>query len=116
MGVGQALALQPGVSRSGATMTVGRMLGFDRESAARIAFLMSPIVIAGAGAYKLLGTDIPSSFACPFIIGAIASALTGWLAVWGTLKLVRTRNFAPFVVYRVLLGVTVLGILATDWR
>ncbi len=116
MGVGQALALQPGVSRSGATMTMGRVLGFDRESAARIAFLMSPIVIAGAGSYKLLDTEVPSEFWPPFLVGAAVSAVTSWVAVWGTMKLVRTRSFGPFVAYRVVLGTSVLALLATGWR
>ncbi len=116
MGVGQALALQPGVSRSGATLTVSRALGYSRDAAARLVFLMSLPIIAGAGVFSLADADVPSSFWPPFLWGMAASALTGWLAVWGTLKLVRTRTFAPFVVYRVLLGVVVLLILATGWR
>lgn len=116
MGVGQALALQPGVSRSGATMTVGRVLGLDRESAARIAFLMSIPVIAGAGVYKAIDTSLPDGMLAPFAWGMASAALTGWLAVWGTMRLVRTRSFAPFVVYRVVAGVAVLVILSTSWR
>ena len=116
MGVGQALALQPGVSRSGATLSVARWLGFNRDAAARLTFLMSLPVIAGAGVYALTDVTIPSEFWAPFIWGATASAVTGWIAVWGTLRLVQTHTFRPFVIYRVGLGLAVLLVLATGWR
>lgn len=113
MGLGQALALQPGVSRSGVTITTSRWLGFDRTAAARLSFLMSIPIIAGAGLYSFLDISseggIPSEFYAPFAAGMVSSAITGYIAVWATIKLVSTRSFAPFVVYRVLLG---LGILA----
>lgn len=118
MGVGQALALQPGVSRSGATMTAGRVVGLDRDGAARIAFLMSVPITAGAvmfKAYDAFGSDgggIPDGFAPAFAWGIAASAVTGWAAVWGTLKWVRTRTFTPFVIYRIVAGFLVLGIYA----
>jgi undecaprenyl-diphosphatase len=116
MGVGQALALQPGVSRSGATLSVSRWIGFSRDSAARLTFLMSLPVIAGAGVYALTDVTVPSQFWPPFLWGMAASALSGYVAVWGTLRLVRTRTFRPFVIYRVVLGVAVLAVLATSWR
>lgn len=120
MGVGQAVALQPGVSRSGATITVARTMGFDRDSAARLAFLMSIPVIAGAGVIAFLdvvdGGGIPADFRVPFAAGFVVSAVTGWVAVWATLRIVRTRSFDVFVVYRVFAGILVLGILATPWR
>ncbi|MAT21571.1 MAG: undecaprenyl-diphosphatase, partial [Acidimicrobiaceae bacterium] len=116
MGVGQALALQPGVSRSGATLTVSRFLGYERDAAARLVFLMSLPIIAGAGVFALADASIPSDFWPPFLWGMAASALTGYVAVWGTLKLVRSRTFAPFVVYRIVVGVAVLLILTTGWR
>lgn len=116
MGVGQAVALQPGVSRSGAALTVSRLLGFERDAAVRLVFLMSLPVIAGAGLFSLLDADIPSSFLAPFLWGAATSAVTGWVAVWGMLRLVRSHSFAPFVWYRVILGLGVLTILATNWR
>jgi len=116
MGVGQAVALQPGVSRSGATLTVARSLGYSRDSSARMVFLMSIPVIAGAGVVSLAGTSIPSSFWPPFIWGMVTAAITGYIAVWGTLKLIRTYTFKPFVAYRVVAGLSVLAILATSWR
>lgn len=119
MGAGQAMALLPGVSRSGSTLTVGRVLGFDRTSGARLAFLMALPVIFGAGIYRgldVVSTGIPDELVGGFIVGFIASAVTGWIAVWGTLKFVRTRSFAPFVGYRVVVGLAVLGLLATNFR
>ena len=116
IGAGQALALQPGVSRSGVTMTVGRMLRFERAPAARIAFLMSVPVIAGAGLYKALSASIPMDFLGPFVWGMVSATVTGYLAIWGTLYLIQRWSFTPFVVYRVGLGLFVLALLATGVR
>lgn len=120
MGVGQALALQPGVSRSGVTISVGRMLGFGRDAAARISFLMSVPIIAGAGAFSTLdvirGEGIPAELRVPFAVGTVVAAITGWSAVWATLRIVRTRSFDVFVVYRVIVGMLVLVLLASPWR
>jgi undecaprenyl-diphosphatase len=112
MGLGQAAALQPGVSRSGVTMTAGRLAGLGRDAAARFAFLMSLPITAGALVFKAVevadDAGIPDGFAAPFAWGIVASGFTGWLAVWGTLRLVKTRSFAPFVTYRVVVGLAVL--------
>jgi undecaprenyl-diphosphatase len=120
MGVAQMVALQPGSSRSGLTITAGRWLGFDRDSAARLSFLMSLPITAGAGLYKLIDVisngGIPSDLRGAFVAGVIASGITGWFAVWGMLRFIRTRTFAPFVVYRVAVGVGVLALLATPFR
>jgi undecaprenyl-diphosphatase len=120
MGAGQALALQPGVSRSGVTITVGRFVGLGRDGAARFAFLMSVPITAGALVYKAIDVQgdggIPSGFAAPFAWGILASAVTGYVAVWGTLRLVRSRSFLPFVLYRLALGSGVLLLLATSFR
>ncbi|MDQ3757353.1 MAG: undecaprenyl-diphosphate phosphatase [Actinomycetota bacterium] len=115
MGAAQAMALQPGVSRSGATISMGRWLGFGRSSAARLSFLMSLPVIGGAGLYEgfdvfVVGDGIPPGFAAPFLWGMVAAGLTGFVAVWGLLRLVRTRSFAPFVAYRIALGTAVLAL------
>ncbi len=119
VGAAQVLALNPGTSRSGITMTAGRLLNFNRDSAARLSFLMSLPITGGAVAYKglkLAKHGIPTGLAVPMVVGIVTSALAGWVAVWGTLKWVRSRSFAPFVVYRIALGVTVLIIVATGWR
>jgi undecaprenyl-diphosphatase len=120
MGAGQALALQPGISRSGATMTVGRLLGFDRDVAARISFLMSIPVIAGALAFEgvqlLADGGLPSGTAPAFFWGVVTSAVTGAAAIHYLLKLLRTRSFASFVVYRVLAGAAVLSLMLSGGR
>lgn len=120
MGLGQAAALQPGVSRSGVTITVARALKFDRVAAARLSFLMSLPVIAGAGAYKFVDVmgegGVPADFRVPFVVGMATSALTGYAAVWGTIRFVQTRTFSPFVLYRVAAGVAVIGLVAAGFN
>ena len=119
VGAAQVLALNPGTSRSGITMTASRFLGFNRDTAARVSFLMSLPITGGAVAYKglkLLKDGVPSGLGVAMAVGVLTSAIAGWIAVWGTLKWVRTRSFAPFVVYRIALGVTVLVIVAAGWR
>ncbi len=119
VGAAQALALNPGTSRSGITMTAARQLGFDRDAAARLSFLMSLPVIAGAVVLKLakLAADgVPDGLGVPMIVGIVTSGISGWIAVWGTLRLIRTRSFAPFIVYRIALGVVVLTVVAAGWR
>ena len=120
MGFGQALALQPGVSRSGVTMTIALWLRYRRDEAARIAFLMSIPVIAGAGVFQgvqLAGEGgIPADFRSAFFWGFVAAAVSGWFAIWMVLRIVQTHSFFPFVVYRVCLGVLILVLLATGAR
>lgn len=119
IGAAQVLALNPGTSRSGITMTAARFLGFSRDAAARASFLMAIPVTAGAVAYKLLKLardGIPAGLGVPMIVGIITAGLSGWAAVWGTLRLIRTRSFMPFVIYRCALGVVVLVVLAAGWR
>lgn len=120
MGLGQAFALQPGVSRSGVTMTVGRWLGFERDAAVRISFLMSIPIIAGAGIYSLVDVmgagGIPAELRTAFAVGMVTAAITGWLAVWATIAIVRTRSFDVFVAYRVVLGLAVIGIAVSGVR
>jgi undecaprenyl-diphosphatase len=119
VGAAQALALNPGTSRSGITMTAGRFLGFDRDAAVRISFVMSIPVIFGAVVFKfagLIADGVPDGLLVPMIVGIVSSGLSGWLAVWGTLRIVRTRSFMPFVIYRIVLGVVVLVVVATGLR
>lgn len=115
VGTAQVLALNPGTSRSGITMTAARLLGFDRDAAARASFLMAIPVTAGAAVFKLAGLaadGIPDGLGGAMVVGIITSAVSGWLAVWGLLRLVRTRTFGWFIVYRVALGVVVLVVVA----
>lgn len=119
IGLAQVLSLNPGTSRSGITMTAGRYLGFTRDAAARISFLMAIPVTAGAVLYKLakLAKDgVPAGLGTPMVVGIVTSGLSGALAVWGTFKIVRSRSFMPFVVYRVALGISVLLVILAGWR
>ncbi|MEY2582747.1 MAG: undecaprenyl-diphosphatase [Ilumatobacteraceae bacterium] len=119
IGAAQVLALNPGTSRSGITMTAARFLGFTRDAAARASFLMAIPVTGGAVAYKMLKLakdGVPNGLGVPMIVGIVTAAIAGWAAVWGTLRLIRTHSFMPFVIYRCALGVAVLVILATGWR
>jgi undecaprenyl-diphosphatase len=119
VGAAQVLSLNPGTSRSGITITAARMRRFSRDSAARMSFLMAIPVTAGAAFYKVgkLAIDgIPDGLLVPMIVGIVTSAIAGWFAVAGVLKLVRTSSFTPFVIYRVVLGVAVLVIAAAGWR
>ena len=119
VGTAQILALNPGTSRSGITITAARRAGFSRDGAARLSFLMSLPVTGGAVIYELAGlaTDgIPDGLFVPMVIGVITSAIAGWIAVWGTIRIVRTYSFTPFVIYRVGLGVLILALLATGLR
>lgn len=119
VGLAQALALNPGTSRSGITITAARWLGFNRDAAARISFVMSLPVIAGAVAVKGLGLftdEIDSDLYIPMAVGIVTSCLSGLLAVWGTMRLIRTRSFMPFVIYRIALGVFMLALIASGVR
>jgi undecaprenyl-diphosphatase len=115
IGIGQAFALQPGLSRTGITITIGRAVGMGRDAATRFAFLMSLPIILAALVYKYVdigGWDgIPSDMRPAFVVGVLASTVTGYLAVAGLIRLVQNRSFLPFVLYRLLLGFFVLGLL-----
>jgi undecaprenyl-diphosphatase len=106
MGAAQALALVPGVSRSGATISMGRFLGFDREAATRFAFLLAIPAVVGAGIFEL--KEIPhghNDFGWgPTITATVVSFVVGYAAIAWLLRYVSTRSYTPFVIYRILLG------------
>lgn len=107
IGSAQALALIPGVSRAGITMTAARWFSFTREEAARFSFLLSTPVILGAGVLELSGIN-PAEINLPFIIGVVVSAIVGILSISLLLKFLRTFSFKVFVVYRILLGTLII--------
>ena len=113
MGAAQALALIPGVSRSGATISMGRFLGFDREAATRFAFLLAIPAVVGAGLFEL--KEIPhghNDFGWgPTITATVVSFVVGYAAIAWLLRYVSTRSYTPFVVYRILLGAGTLILL-----
>ena len=120
VGIAQCLSLLPGVSRSGVTITAGRFLGLDRDSAARFSFLLLVPITFGAVVYKgvtdvFLG-DLPPGMAGPFIVGSLASLASGMVAISALLGYVRRHDYSLFVVYRLAAGVFVLALIATGVR
>ncbi len=111
IGVAQVTALAPGVSRSGATMTAALYAGYEREQAAEFAFLLSIPVIAGAALYegaKVIRDGLPPGLAKAMLLGAVTSAIFGWLAVKYLLRFLKKGTFKPFAYYRFALAATVL--------
>jgi undecaprenyl-diphosphatase len=109
IGLSQALAIIPGVSRSGATITTARLLGIDRADAANFSFLMATPIIAGAGmleAHKLFHSGMMAQLGSGFV----ASAIFSLIAIVGLLSYVRTRTYRPFAIYRIVLGIAVIAI------
>jgi undecaprenyl-diphosphatase len=118
LGVAQAVALQPGVSRSGVTMTAARWIGIDRESAARFSFLLSLPIIAGAGLFKgidLVGTGF-QGYGSAFFWGFVSSAISGFVAIWWLLRYLRNHSFALFMWFRIGVAAFVLLLIATGVR
>jgi undecaprenyl-diphosphatase len=117
-GAAQALALIPGVSRSGATIAMGRFLGYSREAALRYSFLLALPAVFGSGFYQLreaFSSDAtPNVFSIPetFVATAVAFGV-GYLVIAWLLKFVSTKSFMPFIIYRVILGSVLLVLLAT---
>ncbi len=113
IGVAQALAMVPGTSRSGATMTMALYLGYTREAAARFSFLMSIPVILLAGTY--LGTELVMSGTQvmwePLALGVLVSFVSAYLCIHWFLKLVTKIGMLPFVIYRILLGILIAGMM-----
>ena len=117
-GAAQALALIPGVSRSGATIAMGRFLGYSREAALRYSFLLALPAVFGSGFYQLknaFSSDAaPNVFSIPETLAATAVAFViGYLVIAWILKFVSTKSFMPFIIYRVVLGSALLVLLAT---
>jgi undecaprenyl-diphosphatase len=120
VGLAQSLALAPGVSRSGITISAGRFLGLDRDSAARFSFLLLVPIVFGASVWKgltevVLG-DLPPGSSGPFVVGMIAAAVSGLAAIWALLGYVRRHDYSVFVVYRLLAALAIALLIATDVR
>ncbi len=113
IGVAQAFALIPGISRSGITMVTGRLLGFERAEAARFSFLLSIPASAAAGAYETLKMIEAGDTAMlqDAAMVAVLSALTGILAIAFLMVYLRRATFAVFAIYRVLLGIGLLYVV-----
>ena len=114
MGAAQSLALVPGVSRSGATLSMGRFLSYERAAATRYSFLLAIPAVVGAGIYQL--KEIPNGEnmygPMPTLVATVVSFVIGYAAIAWLLKFVSHHTLAPFVIYRVLLGSGVIVLLA----
>jgi undecaprenyl-diphosphatase len=111
IGLAQALALIPGVSRSGATITFGLFRGLTRADAARFSFLLGAPIVALAGAKGLLDTltaGLDAGQLGVFAIGLVVSALVGFAAIWGLLRYLQRASTAVFIIYRIVLGIVLI--------
>ena len=116
IGFAQALALIPGTSRSGITITIGLFRGLTRETAARFSFLLSTPVIAGAVLKKLWDVHkeggIPADMRAPFAVGTAVSGIVGAAVIAVFLRYLRRNSLMPFVYYRLIFGIIVIALAA----
>jgi len=111
IGAAQALALIPGVSRSGATISAALLLGYRREEAARFSFLLATPITVGAGLLKLPDLAAGDASLGAVVVGVVAAGVVGLLAIRWLLHYVRTRSYMPFVVYRLVFAAFIAGVL-----
>lgn len=112
VGCAQVLALVPGVSRSGSTITAGRLLHLDRPSAARFSFLMSMPITVAAVVFEAPEALRAEGLSAPLLTGVAAAAVSSWLAITVLLRYVSKHSFGVFALYRVLLAAVVFATLA----
>ena len=117
-GIAQSLALIPGVSRSGATIAMGRFLGYSRQAALRYSFLLALPAVFGSGLYELKGAFGEGAVNGPFtipetLVATSIAFVIGYIVIAWLLKFVSTKSFAPFIIYRVVLGSLLLVLLST---
>jgi len=120
VGISQILALMPGVSRSGITITTGRLAHLDRDAAARFAFLLLIPIVFGAVVYKgikhVLLHPLPAGSVGPFLVGTLAAAAVGLVAIDFLLGYVRRHDYSAFAVYRLVAAAAILAVIASGWR
>jgi undecaprenyl-diphosphatase len=119
VGLAQCLALMPGASRSGVTITAARFLKLNRDDAARLSFLLLIPIVFGAALLKgakVAVDGLPPGSAGPFVVGTIAAAVVGLVAIWGLLGYVRRHTYTVFVVYRLALAAAILVAIGAGWR
>jgi undecaprenyl-diphosphatase len=117
-GFAQALALVPGVSRSGATIAMGRTLGYTRESALRYSFLLAVPAVFGSGFYELQGAISDGDSDAPYTLietfgATLVAFIVGYAVISWLMKFIATKSFMPFIIYRIALGSLILILLAT---
>jgi undecaprenyl-diphosphatase len=120
VGVAQSIALMPGVSRSGVTITAGRFLGLDRDAAARFSFLLLVPTVLGAvvlkGVQDVVLGNLPPGSTGPFVVGMLAAAGSGLAAISALLGYVRRHDYSVFVWYRLIAAAIVLLLIASGVR
>jgi undecaprenyl-diphosphatase len=118
IGVAQAFALIPGVSRSGATITAGLFCNMTREAAVRFSFLLSTPIIAGAAllkAHELHKEGLPAGMHAPFLVGIVVSAIVGYAAIAWLIRYLQVNSLRLFIYYRIAAGIVVIA-LAYLWH
>jgi undecaprenyl-diphosphatase len=116
VGVAQAFALIPGVSRSGSTITAGLFRNMTRDAAVRFSFLLSTPIIAGAAllkAHELRNEGLPPGMHAPFIVGIIISALVGYAAIAWLIRYLQSNSLKAFIIYRIVVGIVVIVLAYT---
>jgi undecaprenyl-diphosphatase len=120
IGAAQCIALIPGVSRSGISISAGRFLGLDRDSAARFSFLLLIPVVFGAAVFKgtkdIVFGSLPPGSGGPFVVGMLAAAVTGLVAIWALLGYLRKNDYSIFVAYRLAAALAILVLIASGVR
>lgn len=114
IGVAQATAIMPGVSRAGSTIAAGLFRGLTRDAAARFSFLLATPIIAGAcllNAWHLRHTGIPADMRQAFIVGTAVSAVVGYITIAAFIRYLRTRTLKIFIVYRIIFGIIILALV-----
>lgn len=113
-GLAQSLALVPGVSRSGGTITAGLLMGYNRKAAADYSFLLAIPAVLGSGFYKLFKDGLTGASPVPMemtLLATVVAFVVAYVVVLWFLKLISTRSYAPFVIYRVLLALVIVGLV-----
>jgi undecaprenyl-diphosphatase len=120
VGLAQALAVLPGVSRSGSTITAGLFAGLKREAAARFSFLLGTPIIVGSGLKKgydvLQAGGIPADQQVGFAIGFLVAVVSGYAAIWFLLRFLQRNSTLPFIVYRLVVGLLLIGLVLVGFR
>jgi undecaprenyl-diphosphatase len=114
VGIAQAFALVPGVSRSGSTITAGLFRNLTRDAAVRFSFLLSTPIIAGAAllkAHELHKEGLPAGMHAPFIVGIVVSAIVGYITIAWLLRYLQTNSLRAFVIYRVIVGIVIIALV-----
>lgn len=113
-GLGQSLAVVPGVSRSGATISVGLLLGYSRQAAARFSFLLAIPAVVASGLYEFVKSvkDLPSEMFVATGVSTFFSFIVGYAVIVGFLRYLNRGSFAPFIIWRIIVGIAVLASLA----